>query len=213
MKRLYIIATIVLVSFTFLGFGVAGSESELQSSDSIPVVTVHPDELIDVEVGETFEVNVCVSDVACLYGFDIEFKWDPTIIEYISHTILAPVETYEEGVLHSPILLLKDEVDPTSGSYWIACASLSPADTFSGNGAFFVITFEAVSSFDEQPYELVEATLSDDEGQPITAYKYDGPSIMMHYDTWEFIRNREKDPKADGWRKWWTTQMRRKYGF
>jgi len=212
-KKLYIIATIFLVSFAFLGFGVAGSESELQSSDSIPVITVHPDELIDVEVGETFEVNVCVSDVACLYGFDIEFKWDPTIIEYISHTVMAPVETYEEGVLHSPILLLKDEVDPTSGSYWIACASLSPADTFSGNGAFFVITFEAVSSFDEQPYELVEAALSDDEGQSIMGYKYDGPSVMMCYDTWEFIRNREKDPKVDGWRKWWTTQMRRKYGF
>lgn len=213
MKKLYIVATVVLVSFAFLGFGVAGSESELQSSDSIPVITVHPDGLIEVEVGETFEVNVCVSDVACLYGFDIEFKWDPTIIEYVSHTILAPVETYEEGVLHSPILLLKDEVDLTSGSYWIACASLSPADAFSGNGAFFVITFEAVSFFDEQPYELVEVALSDDEGQPITAYEYGGPSAMWCYDTWEFIRNRENDPKLEGWRKWWRTQMRRKYGF
>lgn len=213
MKRLYIIATVFLVSFAFLGLGVAGSESELQSSDIIPVITVHPEELIDVEVGETFEVNVCVSDVACLYGFDIEFKWDQTIIEYVSHTVMAPVETYEEGVLHSPILLWKDEVDLTSGSYWIACASFSPADAFSGNGAFFVITFEVVSSFDEQPYGLVEAALSDDEGQPITAYEYDGPSAMICYDTWEFIRNREKDPKVDGWRKWWTTQMHRKHGF
>ena len=213
MKKLYIIATILLVSFAFFGFGVAGSEGGLQSSNSIPVITAHPDGLLDVDVGETFEVNVCVSDVAGLYGFDVEFKWDPTIIEYVSHTVMAPVETYEEGVLHSPILLLKDDVDTASGSYWIACASFSPADAFSGNGVFFVITFEVVSSFDETPYKLVEATLSDDEGQPIMTYKYNGPSAMWCYDTWEFIRNREKDPKVDGWRKWWTTQMRRKYGF
>jgi len=212
-KKLYIIATILLVSIAFFGFGVAGSESGLQSSNSIPAITVYPDGLLDVEVGETFEVNICVSDVACLYGFDIEFKWDPTIIEYVSHTVMAPVETYEAGVLHSPILLLKDDVNLTSGSYWIACTSFSPADAFSGNGVFFVITFEVVSSFDETSYKLVEAALSDDEGQPIMTYKYNGPSAMWCYDTWEFIRNREKDPRTDGWRKWWTTQMRRKYGF
>jgi len=195
------------------GLSVAGLENKPQSSNNHSVVTVYPNEIAGVDVGETFSISVFISDVESLYGFDMEFKWDPNIIEYVSHIVMAPVESYEGGVLHSPTLLLKDEVDSTSSTYWVACASMSPADPFDGNGVFFVMTFEVLSPLDEKPFELVAAKLSNDEGQPMGASEYQSPSLVMGDDVWEFIRKREKDPKADGWLKWWITQMRRKWGY
>lgn len=204
------ISLLLFVSFC-MSIGV-GFESNPELPDGYPTICVLPDE-ITAGVGETFTISIAVLDLTDnLYGFDIEFNWDPAIIEYVSHVVTTPVESYEEGVLHSPVLSLMDAVDPTAGTYWIACASMSPAEPFNGNGVFFTMTFEVLSPLNEQPFQIVNALLSDDNGQPIiqVSSQNQGTIIMTDDDLWEFIRNREKDPKAEGWLKWWTTQMRRR---
>ena len=208
-------ATISLLLFVSFGMSIGvGSESNPKLPDGSPTICILPDE-ITADVGETFTINVIVLDLTDnLYGFDIEFKWDPAIIEYVSHVVMAPVESYEEGVLHSPILSLMDAVDPTAGTYWVACASMSPAEPFNGDGVFFTMTFEVISSLSEQPFQIVNALLSDDKGQPIADVlsQNQGTTSMSVDEVREFIRKREKDPRAEGWLRWFRTQMRRRWG-
>ncbi len=170
MLRKIHIATVLSLLPLFVLFGISNSvgSTNKEPLDNCPMICVCPGKITGVDVGETVAIRVILSmDVQNLYGFDIALKWDPTILEYISHVVMTPVESYSEGVLHGPIFSLKDEVDPSAGTYWGACSSMSTAEPFSGNGAFFTITFEVLSVSNEQPFQLVSAALSDDEGQTV----------------------------------------------
>jgi len=79
-----------------------------------------------------------------LYGLDIQLSWDPTILEYVSHAVKIPVETYPDGVLHEPIQHLMDYVDSSAGTYWLAKLSQPPAPAFNcqdANATVFTMTF------------------------------------------------------------------------
>jgi hypothetical protein len=84
-----------------------------------------------------------------LYGFDIQFGWDPEWIEYVNHTKMIPVEQYPEGILHAPTIPVKNDVDETASMpgaepgtmYWLAEAAMLPAEPFEGDGVCFRITF------------------------------------------------------------------------
>jgi len=53
------------------------------------------------------------------------------------------VEDYPDGVLHEPGMFIKDDVDDVAGTYWVAYASMAPADPFDGSGiAFDIATME-----------------------------------------------------------------------
>jgi len=109
---------------------------------SIPMVYVDPPS-VNKSVGETFTIDVVVADVANLYGVDIQFKWDPSILEYVSHIAKIPVETYPDGILHEPGMFVMDDVDAVAGTYRVAYASMNPAPPFDGAGTIFEIAFHA----------------------------------------------------------------------
>lgn len=98
----------------------------------------------------TLAVNVCNVPAGgwALYGLDIMLYWNLTYLEYVSHIVKAPVEQYPDGVLHGPIFVTKNEVNVTTGVYWLAMATLSFEGT-SGNGTIFEITF----AIKHQPFE------------------------------------------------------------
>ncbi len=117
----------------------------------LPHVFVDPS-VNTIVINETFTINLKVADVTNLYGLDIQLSWDPTIIRYVSHKVMIPVEDHPGGVLHEPVLEIKDEVDESGvpdanpGTlYWLACASMLPAPTFNGSGIMASFTFKAVS--------------------------------------------------------------------
>jgi hypothetical protein len=170
MLRKIHIATVLSLLSLFVLFGISNSigSTNKEPLDNCPMICVCPGKITGVDVGETVTISVILcTDVQNLYGFDIALKWDPTILEYIGHVVMAPVESYSEGVLHGPIFSLKDEADPSAGICWIACSSMPPAEPFSGNGAFFTITFEVLSISNEHAFQLVSVALSDDQGRPI----------------------------------------------
>lgn len=79
-----------------------------------------------------------------LFSFGIEFSWDPTILEYVTHTVHVPVEEHPDGALHEPIFFLLDDVDADAGTYRLAVTSVGPVEEFncpSRNASVFAMTF------------------------------------------------------------------------
>jgi len=115
--------------------------SNIVFSQETPLIYVNPPTITGLSPSQNFNITLEIANVTALYGFDIKFQWNPAILDYVSHTAKMPVETYPDGVLYTPILPLKNEVNATAGTYWLAVSSMYPAPSFNGTGTFFEMTF------------------------------------------------------------------------
>jgi len=162
------------------------------SPQNTAVVFVHP-ENITVRVGNTFTLCVNISGVGGLYGFDLRLHWNTSITEYVNRSVLVPRNTYPGGVLWNPVLKVRDVVNSTTGTFWLAYACIRTAPSFNGSGTFFRMTFRAVSvgvtSFAFTNVDLVTAT-----GAPISRARgrvragNDGRKGSEHYSIWRVSR-------------------------
>jgi len=184
--KIFVLLTPFLISIIagLINFTASGTEFELPTD--YPLVHVYP-EIVSADVGENFTMSVVVYNLTGtsmqdpdnplarvplgnFYGFDIEFTWDPTIIEYVSHTVTVPVEDYPDpispsnytGILHAPVLSVKEIVNET-GRAWFAYTSMLPAEAFNGNGTLFTMTFNVIKE-GESPLKIVDVSLSDVNG-------------------------------------------------
>ena len=134
--------------------------------------------------GQQFTIAVKIVNVINLYGFDIQFKWDKKYLEYVSRSVHVPRDDYPDGVLYNPILPIRDEVNTTAGTYWVAKASMWPAPSFNGSGTVFTMTFR-VKYHPVQPepdanitLELYSTDLAARGGDPILHYRQHGKVIL-----------------------------------
>jgi hypothetical protein len=110
-----------------------------------------------------------------LFGLDIIFSWDPTVLEYVNHTVTIPVETYPTGVLHSPILPVLDEVNETAGTYQFAVTSMFPAEEFNNPGqhnTIFSITLKT-KTVGTSALKLQNVDLASSDYKSIPHYRRD----------------------------------------
>jgi PKD repeat protein len=107
------------------------------------VVYVSP-QTTNIMVGDTFSVDVNVADVADLTGIELLLRWDNTLVEYISHSMTMPVETYPGGILHGPILVAVNEASQSQGYVHIAIAGTGMP--FTGSGKALTITFKCINA-------------------------------------------------------------------
>jgi hypothetical protein len=140
--------------------------SRVAFSQETPLVYVDPATVTGLSPSQSFTVTVRIANVTNLYGFDVQFHWDSTLLDYVSHTAKLPVDTYPEGVLYNPIISLKNEANATAGTYWLAASSLYPAPSFNGTGIFFEITFQ-VKAIGQCLLEIYSSDLADVGGQAI----------------------------------------------
>ena len=116
-----------------------------------------------------------------LNGFDIQMSWDPTILQYVSHTLTVPVEDYPypedctpspyAGILHADAFQIKNVVDESASipdsepgtMAWFAYAIMPGAPVFNGNGTFFTMTFNVTKS-GSSVVKLTNVDLSGDGG-------------------------------------------------
>jgi len=126
--------------------------SSLESNLEIALVHVDP-ENTTASPGESFTVTVKIANVTNLWAFDLRFSWDPTVIKYVDHMVTIPVEDYLDGILHKPILVVKDEVNESGiigdlvepGTlYWLVYSQIAPALPFNGSGTIFTMTFDVI---------------------------------------------------------------------
>jgi hypothetical protein len=115
-------------------------------------------------LGETFTVNITVANVQNLYGIDVTFRWNASVLQVLKVNSRLGVESHPDGVLHeilpnAKIEIIEDSVSQAIGEYHIVATSVNPAPSFSGNGNIALITFN-VTSLGHSELEL-ETELAD----------------------------------------------------
>jgi len=139
---------------------------DIAFSQETPVIYVDPSTITGLAPSQTFTIEVKVANITDFYGADIQFKWDPLILEYVSHTAKIPVEDYPDGILHEPGITIMNTVDPVAGTYSLAYACLDPAPVFDGTGIAFNMTFTVID-IGQCLLEIYGSQLSDKGGTPI----------------------------------------------
>jgi len=140
----------------------------------MPVIFVDPPD-VSGTVGENFTVVIKAFNLTCsfyqtdeewvpgdplpppgfryilslgnLYSFDISMSWDPTVLEYVSHEVMVPVQTYPEGILNAPADKVEDNLDATAGTLVVVYGSRLPAEEFNcpdDNATIFKMTFNII---------------------------------------------------------------------
>jgi len=145
----------------------------LQPESTETIVRFEP-QFLRVFVNGTFTIKVLVENVSSLYGFDIQITWNTTCLKYLNHTSTVPVEIYTGGLLHEPILWIKDEVNETGvpnaqpeTRYQIIISSMAPAPTFNGSGSAFTMNFKALNQTGITTLNFTSIKIGDPVGQPI----------------------------------------------
>jgi hypothetical protein len=115
-----------------------------------PTIRVEPQKVTmgpEPAVGEQFivEINLynVTDELTGLYGVEIQFGWDNTLINHVFHETLIG---QTGGVLNSPTFTAKDNVTVSGldGLYWLVATSNMPAAPWFGDGTIARITFQVV---------------------------------------------------------------------
>lgn len=84
-----------------------------------------------------------------LMGFHVDFIWNPLILDYVTHTVKVPVNTYPDGILYEPVLYTNETLDEDTGAFTIAYTSIGPTTPVfncpDDNATIFEMTFNVVS--------------------------------------------------------------------
>lgn len=118
-------------------------------------------------VGQTFTINVCISDVVGLYGYEFQLFYDTTILDGIK--VEAPLDHFLKPSDPTGILVVKmkvnDNYNASLGQVWVAMSLLSPELPKNGDGTLATITFR-VTGEGESILDL-ETKLGNEWAEPI----------------------------------------------
>jgi len=174
LKRTFTTIALTLITISFITTVVSSSPKDanletIQTSQTsmvtLPEVYIYPSSIVGLRPGDNFTISVIISNLTDtriidpttgvpywlgdLYGLDIALQWDPTILDYISHSVLIPIEVYPRGILHEPTTVFIDKIDEAAGTYHIAAYSLPPAEPFNNpnqTNIVFNMTFTLLRS-------------------------------------------------------------------
>jgi hypothetical protein len=154
-------------------------------------IILEPSLIIVTENGHEFTVDCMVYDVTNLAGGDIQIAWDPYYLDYVSHLLTVPVETYPGGILHAPPLVVRDDVNATLGTYWWAASTLG-GPAFTGDGMAFNMTFRTKNIPFGDPLDTFDTfinftatDLADPAPAPIDHTTVDC-TVRMYYQEFEY---------------------------
>ncbi|MEE8632215.1 MAG: CARDB domain-containing protein [Candidatus Bathyarchaeia archaeon] len=127
-------------------------------------------------------MKVEIYNITGLFGLEIQLSWNASLLNYTSHIVKIPVETYPDGVLHNPSFQVVNEVNITGGTYLAVFASLGGSTpSFNGTGLVFEMNF-TVLDYGTCPLQIKHSALSTRKGQPISHTVEHGLFSNLLYD-------------------------------
>ena len=111
-----------------------------QAQTSRPIVSVVP-KTNSVLVGDTLTVNITISNVQNLYGLDLTLNWNSSAVRTVTRETFLGIESYPNGILYSPLVVVEDSVNQESGVFHLVAFSEGAAPSFNGSGTIAILTF------------------------------------------------------------------------
>jgi hypothetical protein len=113
------------------------------SSRSSTVLSVEPN-AVEEATGQNFTVNVSISNIADLYGWQLELSWNSSLLNVTSVTEGSMLKSSGNSTFFSPV------VNNAAGNLSALCTRIlsfgSSVTGVSGNGTLMMIQFEVVGS-------------------------------------------------------------------
>jgi len=131
-------------------------------SSSTATLYVEPSSIVSQTyvVGTNFVVNVSVSDVVGLYGFEFKLGYNTTVLDGIS-VVKGPFFPDPPKIFVAKML-----INETMGFVWVGVTLVPPEPARSGSGTLATITFRVAAS-GRSPLNLYDDKLGDGTGSPI----------------------------------------------
>ena len=129
-------------------------------------VSVNPSAVI-VFKNKTFGVNVTITNVSNLCGWQFELYWSNAVLNCTNATIQTPSVWQNQSFNFSPSPSFNNSFNSTQGRLFNAVACLWPAPPFSGSTTIATLTFNAIQAGNTS-LSLVNVKLGDDNAYPIT---------------------------------------------
>jgi hypothetical protein len=173
MSKNAVILLVLLIIFTLSVNPLAayGNGASLYIDPSL--VEKHP-----ADVSTTFDVDVKVSSIADLYGFDLKITWDSSMITLVTATYASQLD----AVWGSPQDTAWTVHTETSGTgfYWLVASKLGLLPGFTGTHVLITLKFHVDSGTPGQTAIHFDThKLSDSGFDPITHTATDGTYKML----------------------------------
>jgi hypothetical protein len=107
------------------------------------------------QVGQILTTNLTITNVQNLYALDVTLDWNNSVLAFVSVNLLLGVQAHPGGVLYGnqisdtvtagDVYLQQSNASQSIGEYHLVATSVSPADSFNGNGTIAIITFNVTS--------------------------------------------------------------------
>jgi hypothetical protein len=138
-------------------------------------VNVNPSS-ITVHKADVFTVNVTLSNVSDLCGWEFKLWWNNTVLNCTQAEIRVPTtwinHTYEAGKG------IQNTFNSTHGKFWKAQAALWPAPPFNGSMTLVTFTFKALN-LGTGTMDLEDAMLADSKAHSISKLVSDGTVTVL----------------------------------
>jgi len=101
-------------------------------------------------LGETFSVNITISNVQNLFAVDVALSWNVSVLQVLNVDLRLSIESHPDGILHEnlpdyPIEIIENSLSSETGEYHIAATSVGPVSSFSGSGNVAIISFNVTN--------------------------------------------------------------------
>lgn len=164
-NKLIFVSILILFSIASIFTAIA---SIFTASVSVTKLYVDPPSIINTKLnpGKNFTINISVSDVVDLYGYEFRLNYNTKILNV--------TDIKASSFLSSSLYCAKRVINDPEGYIWIACMRpLGTEKGVDGSGTLETITF-LVTGKGESNLDLYKTVLGDHTGKAISHETIDG---------------------------------------
>lgn len=131
-----------------------------------PTVTFSPSPL-ESPAGQTVPLAVRITDVQGLYGFEMQFKFDPAVVEVIDADPNAAGIQLLPGDFLALDMLVHNQADNSAGTAEFVLTQINPSEAKSGAGVLLTIYLRGKAAGQGSAVEIVKAQFATRDGEAI----------------------------------------------
>jgi len=166
----------------YFGYGRINARKAVENStnsENATIVYVEPQEINMLRVGDSFSINITVSNVIDLHSWEFKLYYNSSMLNATS--ILEGPFLKQAGDTNFQILAFTDSYNASHGLIWTKCTLINASSGVNGNGTLAIINFRATWP-GESPLSLADTLLLDSNNKTIQHTAMDGSVKILLLD-------------------------------